>query len=309
MHNLAPIGISTYARLGHLKKTIHALRRNPLAKESDLYIFSDAPRPGDEKKVCAIRDFIITVSGFKSVTIIEREENNRVLNNRGGMRSLIDQYGKMIWLEEDIVTSPSFLNFMNQALDVYADNQDIISISGYCPPISIPKDYPYDVFILPRFCAWGFGIWKDRFDRIEMHLNRSEVYGTLANPITLYKFTRGGWDLTQMVIGDAKGIIDALDAKIIFHQYKWKLYTVYPTYSLIQNTGHDGSGIHCGSSDRFLVKLHDGQTINFQMPNSLQLDPFIVKSNLRFRSGGWHRKLKILAISLKRLFSKKSIYT
>ena len=136
---LAPIGISTYCRLNHLKQTIIALQRNTLAKESELYIFSDAQKQGDEERVAKVREYIYTIDGFKKIHIVERKTNGRVANNRGGMKHLLEKYGKMIWLEEDIVTTSGFLQFVNEALEFYKDDERIISITGYSPPIKIPN--------------------------------------------------------------------------------------------------------------------------------------------------------------------------
>ena len=116
---LAPVGLSVYSRLDHVKQTIQALIRNKMASETMLYIFSDAPQPGDELKVEMVRKFLKTIEGFKKIAIIERTKNSRVKNNRSGIRMLLNEYGRMIFLEEDIVTAPTFLEFMNQALNFY----------------------------------------------------------------------------------------------------------------------------------------------------------------------------------------------
>ena len=159
-YELAPIGVSTYSRLYHLKKTIEALQNNTLAKQSELYIFSDAPKEGDEEIVSTVRKYIHTINGFRKVHIIERKTNGRVANNRGGIEELLDKYGKVIFLEEDIVTSAYFLQYMNDALHFYKNDNRISSIAGYCPPIKIPVEYKQDVFILHRFAPWGFAIWN-----------------------------------------------------------------------------------------------------------------------------------------------------
>ena len=79
-NELAPIGLSTYSRPAHLKQTVEALQRNILASQSELYVFSDAPKAGDEEAVVKVRSFIKNIDGFKKTTIIERETNDRVFN-------------------------------------------------------------------------------------------------------------------------------------------------------------------------------------------------------------------------------------
>ena len=168
---LAPIGISTYSRLSHLKKTIEALQKNILASNTLLYIFSDAPKPGDEEIVQKVRNYIKSIEGFKEIYILEREINDRVSNNRGGLKYLLKKYGKAIFLEDDIITAPGFLQYMNDALDYYEKHQNIISITGYTPPINIPYDFSKDFFILQRFNGWGAGFWLNKYQLIEEYLN------------------------------------------------------------------------------------------------------------------------------------------
>lgn len=277
---LAPIGLSTYGRLNHLQQTINALRQNLLAPESDLFVFSDAPRPGDELKVAAVRDYLRTVDGFRSVTILERETNNRVYNNRQGMRRLLDEYGRMIFLEEDVVTAPGFLTYMNQALDVYQDNPQVMSVSAYCPPIKIPADYRYDVFFLRRFNAWGFGIWQDRFQLIEMD-SAPGCARLLSDRCLCREFARFGDDMLEMVCADARGDIDALDVKAMLSQFFHDRYTVYPVASLTHNTGLDGSGMHSEATHRYSVAVTSGRVDQF-VPEVI-LDQRIIKAYVRFR--------------------------
>jgi hypothetical protein len=281
-NNLAPIGISTYARLQHLQRTIAALQKNALAEQSELYVFSDAPKPGDEEKVAAVRSYLQTVNGFKEIHIVERERNSRTANSRGGLRMLLDRFGKVIFLEEDIVTSPGFLTFMNQALDKYEGNERVFSVVGYCPPIKIPKSYQRDAFFLRRYSGWGLGTWKNRFDSIK-YITPEEYEQFAANKKRVSEFVKGGGeDLMVMLKSDAYGEIDAGDVKAMYAQFLSNQYTVYPTQSLVQNIGHDGTGTHCGSSNRFNVTLSD-KTI-FRFPDDVAVDQRIVKENRKFRA-------------------------
>ena len=157
MNSIAPIGLSVCSRLKHLKHTVEALQMNDLADRSELYIFSDAPVHGNEEKVQSVRDYIKTINRFKKVHIIERENNDRVANSRGGMRMLLDRFGKMIFLEEDVVTAPGFLTFMNKHLDKYDGHDRIFSISGYTPPIVFQMLPSLRLFYSRRFNA--LGIW------------------------------------------------------------------------------------------------------------------------------------------------------
>jgi len=291
---LAPIGLTVYTRLEHLKKAIHSLKSNILAKKSKLYIFSDGHRSGDELKVQSMRKFLYTINGFKKISIIERKENSRIQNNRGGQKYLLEKYGKMIWIAEDIITAPSFLKFINDALNVYQDDKQILSITGYSPPIYAEKYCHEDIFILPRFNAWGLGIWKDRYDKISK-ISKKEFKSFMFDKEAVKNFIHGGGeDMLPMLKKDISGEIDALDVRAMFCQYKNKQFTIYPKKSLTQNIGHDGTGIHCGVSNKFDVDLWD-KVDKFEFIKDIQPDDRIIKANRKFRSAGVKGKIAKMA--------------
>jgi len=159
---------------------------------------------------------------------------------------LVDTYGKMIWLEEDIVTAPGFLEFVNRALLFYEFNPRVFSITGYTPPIELPPVFTQDAFALTRFNAWGFGIWQDRYLAIR------EIQPAALESMNRLQLAKNGHDLYRMALADATGRIDALDVKAMFLQAATEGLTIFPRNSLVQNIGHDGSGIHCPTTDRFL---------------------------------------------------------
>jgi len=256
--DLAPIGVSTYSRLNHLKQTIKSLQGNTLAKQSELHIFSDAPKQGDEKKVQAVRDYLETIDGFKEVHIYERKENNRVANNRGGMRMLLDKYEKIIFVEEDVVASPYFLRFMNDALNVHKDDDRILGITGYGMPIEYPKNHAFDTVLGKRAFCWSFGIWKDKFEKIIMHITPYDYLKLRLNPFALRRYRLAGDNVLPQLRHVAYGKVEALDIRMDFTMNKYGLYFVYPKYSMITPTGLDGSGEHWTvSTNKFDTTLSD----------------------------------------------------
>jgi GT2 family glycosyltransferase len=118
MKKQAPIALFVYNRPWHTRQTVEALKKNELASESELFIYSDAPKNGKAKeKVKEVREYIKTIDGFKKVTIIERENNWGLADSIiDGVTKIVNEYGKIIVLEDDLVTSPYFLKFMNEAL-------------------------------------------------------------------------------------------------------------------------------------------------------------------------------------------------
>jgi len=283
---LAPIGIPVYSRLDHLRQTISALQGNDLASDSELYLFSDGPRPGDETKVDAVRKYMKTIKGFQNVHIIERKENNYVFNNNEGNRMLLNKYGRMIFLEEDIITAPSFLRFMNKALDFYEGDERIIAVCGYTPPIKFPRSYKKDVYLSPRFSAWGAGYWKSKYDKIITDISVKDHENIVRSRGNLKAFTIGGPDLLAMLEKEAKGEIDAMDVKIFYTQYVRRMFTVHPVYSLTNNIGFDGTGMHCGDTDRFNVDLSRAPD-KAVLDADLQLDKGILRRLSWFRGNKW----------------------
>lgn len=280
--NYAPIGISAYTRLDHLKRTIEALQNNTLTAQSDLFVFSDGPKPGDEKAVKEVRDYLKTVDGFRSTTIVERKNNDRIANQHGGRIKLLETYGRCIFMEDDIVTAPGFLQFVNDALNFYADNPKVLSISGYSPPLAIPEDYQHDVYFLRRFSAWGIGVWKEKFKLIKP-VSREQLQQLKSDKSKLKELDAYGEDIIRKLERDVSGKINVVDVKAMYCQYIHDVYTVYPKKSLTNNIGFDGSGLHCGITKKFDTDLWK-KTDNFIMTKEVILNDKIIESNRRFRS-------------------------
>ena len=294
--NLAPIGLSVYIRFVHIKETIEALQKNTLAESSELYIFSDAPRKGDEEKVKIVREYLKTIDGFKNITVFERKKNSIAINNLSGIKYLLDNYGKMIFLEEDIVTAPGFLKYINDALEFYKDDDRILSITGYCPPIEIPDDYKHDVFIVQGFNAWGMAMYKNKYNMIG-DVEESDYLEIANNKKLRNDFTQNcGEGMFSLLKIESRGEIDALDVKATYHQFKSNMYTMHPIKSLVQNIGNDGSGVHCSANNKFDVELWD-KVDGFNFVKDIQTDNRILRPLYNFRK--LDTKTKIAEISKK----------
>ncbi|MBI6103420.1 sugar transferase [Clostridium perfringens] len=263
---LAPIVLFVYNRLDHTKKTIESLKKNVLANESDLYIFSDAAKYDSEfKKVEEVRDYIDKIDGFKSVKII-KAENNRGLANSviNGVSKIIDTYGKVIVLEDDLITSKFFLKYMNKTLDVYEKRKDIWSISGYTPNIKIDENYAYDVYLTYRGCSWGWATWKDRWINIDWNI---EDYDSFRyNSLLRKKFNISGTDMAPMLDDQMNGRINSWAIRWCYNQFKENKTTVYPIKSYINNIGTDLSGTHSSSTKKYYVSLYENELkINYNV--------------------------------------------
>lgn len=241
---ISPVVLFTYNRIEHTIKTIEALKKNTLAIKSELYVYSDGPKyKMDEKTIIELREYLKNIKGFKKVTIIEQTKNlglaKSIIN---GVSKIIERFGRIIVLEDDIKTSPAFLTFMNEALDFYENKKNIWSISGFCPNIRIPRYYNENVFLSLRASSWGWATWKDRWNKNDWTV--SDFNSFKKNKKIQKEFNKGGDDLTPMLYSQQKNEIDSWAIRWCYSQFKYKGFTVYPVNTLVQNIGLDGSGVH-----------------------------------------------------------------
>lgn len=291
MRKLAPVVLFVYNRVDHTAKTIEYLKKNSLAKYTNLYIYSDAAKSiGQEESVKNVRELIYNIDGFKSISIIEANENNGLAKSViNGVSEVIDKHGKVIVLEDDIITSSQFLEFMNDSLDFYEDIERIWSISGYNFPIEIPSQYKKSIYYAYRSSSWAWATWKNRWDTIDWEIQSYKHYR--LNPIKIYKFCKGGNDLDKMLRYQMKGKIDSWAIRWCFNQFIQNRYTVYPVKSFATNIGTDGSGTHCDStSSRFNSKIYDN--VNYTFTSSIDCDKTILRNFKRCVDRSLKRKIK-----------------
>ena len=175
MNKLAPIIVFVYNRPHHTKQTLEALKKNTIASQSELYIFSDGAANNDLKaKINEVRNYVKDIRGFKKTTLIERRQNLGLANSIiDGVTRIINKHGKVIVLEDDIVTSPYFLKFMNDALNFYEKKKDVWHISGWNYPID--NKGLNDVFFWRLMNCWGWATWSDRWVNFEKNVEKTII--------------------------------------------------------------------------------------------------------------------------------------
>lgn len=264
--NLAPIALFTYNRLDATKKTIEALKLNYLASESKLIIFSDGPKNEiDEKKVTEIRKYLKCINGFASVELKESDVNKGLADSIiSGVTEIINEYGKVIVLEDDLVTTPNFLNYMNQCLDYYQEEKKIISICGYGLKIRKNKHEEYDVYAHGRSSSWGWSTWKDRWETIDWEVKEWEE---IKNSKKIQRaFNVNGSDLYSMLRSVQEGNGKSWAIRFCYSQFKQKKLSIFPYYSLVQNIGFNADGSNTKHQySRFKIKLDEGTKTVFRL--------------------------------------------
>lgn len=244
----APVILFTYNRPDHTKRTIEALAANELAEETELFIFSDAAKKEtDVAKVQEIRDYANTVTGFRQVHLTARTENYGLAKNViEGVTEVVNRYGKVIVMEDDLVTNPYFLRFMNDGLERYEKEKKVTGVTGYSF-LDDSTDYEKESYLCGLTgTSWSWATWADRWSSFDQDakgwekLKEDAAYRKRFNYDNTYNF----YQILKMQQQDAKTNSWAI---------RW-YYTTFlqgglilaPTRSLVGNDGWDGSGVHCG---------------------------------------------------------------
>jgi GT2 family glycosyltransferase len=225
---LAPIIIFAYNRPEHLRKTLDYLVENYLYRKSNIYVFVDRHPDGHLTASPALKN---------ADNVIYRDVHYGLSENIiEGVTEVINKYGKAIIVEDDLITSPYFLTYMNNCLDAFENRKYIMSISGYCPPINIKsKD---SIFLSHRPGSWGWATWQDRWE------NFIPNYTHIDREFKKH-FNQGGNDLSITYRKAASGLIDSWLIRWAFSHALYQKYAIYPVKSLVKNIGLDGSGEHC----------------------------------------------------------------
>jgi len=257
--NLAPIALFTYNRPWHTQQTVEALQKNKLASESELFIYSDDAKNDDARvSVDEVRKYIDNITGFKKITVIKRDKNWGLANSIiDGVTKIVNEYGRIIVLEDDLVTSPYFLKFMNEGLTMYENEDKVASIHGYIYPID---NLPNTFFIKGADC-WGWATWKRAWDVFEP--NGQKILDELkSRGLEKGADFNNSYGLTQMLKDQIKGKNNSWAVRWYMSAFLKDMLTLYPGKSYVQNIGDDDSGTHCGVSDIFRVELSTSNNIN-----------------------------------------------
>lgn len=301
MKELSPICLFTYNRLDETKDTVIALKNNFLACKSELFIFSDGWRnESDKERILLVRDFLKTIDSFKKVTIFESETNLGLANSViKGVTKIVKHYGRIIVLEDDLVTTPNFLNFMNQALDFYENDMTIFSISGYTMDLPSLKYIDKDYYVGYRASSWGWGTWCRSWVDIDWEISDYKTYS--KSRILQRKFRKGGNDLPRMLKNQMTSKIDSWAVRWCYNQFRRNQFTVFTTVSKVKSIGIGENATHTKSTTRFDTDLDKSNKQNFQF----DFQPFINKKlmkEFKFKFSLLLRSIDKLLTTLKMLY-------
>ena len=254
MNTLAPVAIFTYNRPLHIQQTIEALLKNELASQSDLIIYADGPTTdvSNIKSVEKTREYLKTISGFKSVAIIEQEKNIGLAGNViDGVTQILDKYGKIIVLEDDLLTSPYFLKFMNEALDEYEQEEKVVSVHGFVYNIQEPLP---ENFFLRHISSLGWGTWKDSWKLFEPDGQKLADEMESRDLVSLFNFNNS-WKFYKMLQQQIRGENNSWAVRWYASTFLADKLSFYPNQSLVFHNGSDSSGSNTGDEKWLDVTL------------------------------------------------------
>ena len=290
---LSPVLLFTYNRPYTLKKTVAALQKNFLADKSRLYIFSDAAKSDkDAEAVQDVRTYIDTIRGFLDVEVIKSPWNKGLADSIiTGASRVINEYGKVIVLEDDLVSSPNFLSFVNQALNYYHDYEKVFSISGFTMPM---KNIDSDTYFTRRSSSWGWGTWKEKWNEVDWDVKDYRAFS--KNEAVRMEFNKMGSDLSAMLDKQMRGKINSWAIRWCYHQFKHDLYTLYPALSKITNIGLESpDATHTREKfSRFKTILDDTGKTYFTFNDHIELNPRYIRQFVKPYSISQRVKYKLL---------------
>ncbi len=184
-----------------------------------------------------------------------------------GVTKIVDEYGKIIVLEDDLVTSPYFLKFMNEALEFYKDEKKVWHISGWNYPIA--TDGLDDIFLWRLMNCWGWATWSDRWIYFEKNIDKAIHEFSKAD---IKRFDLDGFEpYWSQVIANKTHVIDSWAVFWYISIFNAGGLCLNPTISFVKNIGLDGSGIHCGK-----LNIED---VPFNI-NYIVFHPILIKENI-----------------------------
>lgn len=296
----APIIIFCYNRLDSLKLLINSLLKNKEFLETELIIYSDAAKTShDLKNVELVRAYVDSMDIINRKTIIKREVNFGLAKNIiNGVTEVINNFGKVIVLEDDLIVSENFLCYMNSALNFYKNREYIFSISGYTAQLKSLKNYEKDTYLSYRPSSWGWATWKNKWDGIDWKIEHFNEFS--KDRVEVNRFNRGGIDMYRMLKHYMIGKNNSWAIRWAYAMYKKDKYAIYPKISKIQNIGFGEDATHCKGENIYKTSLDNTSRCSFIF-NDEKIINNKIASEFRYQYSYYNKLSKKLSIWLKGL--------
>lgn len=263
------IGITVFAynRSWHLSKVLEGLEKNEGI--SKLYIFQDGLKCEQHRMEWEKTQYVIKNIDWCEVIYSQSPYNKGLAKSIvDGVNTVFIENDAVIVLEDDCVPASNFISYMIQCFDKYAEQEEVYSVSGYSWPIILPEN-EYDVYGCGRISSWGWGTWKDRWERYNTDnniLKRLKKDEDKSRHLAIW-----GNDCEATLLSRIKGQNDSWAVYWALHVIENSGICINPYKSLIDNIGMDGTGVHCGVTERFQVEISDGLHKEFLLPEKPEI--------------------------------------
>lgn len=287
----APIVIFVYNRADRVQKLIQSLAKNPEAKHSSVYIYSDGAKDElGEVKVQNVRSYIDTIAekGYFRAVHIQKAKKNKGLAKSiiEGVSEIMEKHGRAIVVEDDNIVSPDFLDYMNRGLEYYKDDSEVWAVGGFSRKMSFPQTYGHDVYAMQRISSYTWASWKDRWEMTDWEV--SDYPRFLFDRRARKKFDYCGKDRSLMLDAQMCGKISSWAIRFEYSMVKNNMYCVLPCLSRAICSGNDGSGTHGTKAiHTFDTEMSDGtKKITFER---VKQNDTIRKEYVKAYKRGWKR--------------------
>lgn len=265
----APIVLFAYNRPLHTRMCVESLLANPEAADSKLFVFSDGWKDeADRPRVEQVRGLAKGIRGFAAVEVREASENRGLANSViAGVSEVVSRHGRVIVVEDDLVVSPHFLEFMNRALDLFENDERVGNVHGH---LFRMRGLP-DTFLISHADSWGWATWKRAWAKFEP--DGSKLLAALRGRGLVGTFNfEGAYPFSRMLERQIAG-------KNNSWAIRWKaslllsgMLAVNAGKSLVANNGFDETGTNCGGGELFPTDLYTGRVECFR-PDSIEECP------------------------------------
>lgn len=299
MQNPAPIALFVYNRPDHTRRTLQYLKKNELAGQSLLFIFSDAAKDESQKELVEeVRDIISDVDGFKHVEVIKRNRNLGLADSViDGVSRLTREFGSVIVFEDDLISSEYALKYFNDALKRYEKDEKVMHIGAYMYPLK--TDHLPQTFFYRAATSWGWATWERAWRSFEPDIDKLiSQFDTQK----IHQFSiEGTMNFWKQMIEFKKGRNNSWAIRWYASIFLEDGLTLNPSQSLINNIGHDGTGIHSGINDIYNVIINPLPVTYFPDKLEENSDAYLaIKQFLKTRKGSlWQRGLRFIREKLK----------
>ena len=282
----APIVIFAFNRLEPLKRCVVSLLENYEAAESDLFVFVDGPRANkieETGKVKAVKEYVKTITGFKSLTTSFSDINKGLAESIiSGASEVMNRYGRAIILEDDLIVAPGFLSFVNTMLELYQDDKRVMQITGYSAKIRNYKKYNCDYYLSGRAHSWSWATWKDRWDSVDWEVK--DYKELLEDKDKQKAFNKFGSDLMGMLKGWHDGLNHSWYIRFNYSMHNQKKYCIAPIRSLIKNDGFGEGATHTSVYNRYKIDFNTKQVNGWKIPDALIFNECLALEAVRYWS-------------------------